>query len=265
MGTRRRIATIALVLVAVAALAATAGAEVVQTGIVRVSFDASITPKALPRERPAPISVGFKGKISTTDGSQPPALHRLQIGLNSAGIIDARGLPACPSGALQSTSSEAALDLCRPALVGTGHFEAQVRLDSEPIPVSGRSLVFNGKVGGRAGMLIHIYIARPVRLTLVIPLKISRGSGEFGTLLTTVVPKLAGGSGAITELSLEVGRRFSFQGTRHSYLSAACPAPPGFRGGPFTLARASFSFVGGRTLRTKLTRHCEVRNPARSG
>jgi hypothetical protein len=265
MGTRRRIATIALVLVAIAALAATAGAEVVQTGVVRVSFKASVSPTALPRETPAPITVSFAGQISTTDGSQPPALQRLQIGLNSAGVIDSHGLPLCSSGVLQSTSSEAALEHCRSSLVGSGHFEAQVRLGGEPIPVAGRSLVFNGEVGGRAGMLIHIYIARPVRLTLVIPLKISRGSGEFGTVLTTVVPKLAGGTGAITELSLKIGRRFNFDGARHSYLSAACPAPPGFHGGPFTLARGSFSFVGGSTLRAKLVRHCEVRNAASSG
>ena len=32
-------------------------------------------------------------------------------------------------------------------------------------------------------------------MTLVVPLKISRGGGQFGTVLTTDVPPLAGGFG----------------------------------------------------------------------
>ena len=43
-------------------------------------------------------------------------------------------------------------------------------------------------------MLIHIYVSSPVRLTLVVPMGISHRAGRFGTVLTTNVPKLAGGS-----------------------------------------------------------------------
>ena len=260
MGTRRRTVTLALALLALGALVATAGAEVVQSGVVRVNFDARISPKALPRETPAPITIEVSGRISTTDGSRPPALDRLQIGLNSAGQIDPHGLAICPAGALQSTSSEAALEQCGPARVGSGHFEAQLRFGGAPIPVTGRALVFNSVVDGRPGMLIHIYIGRPVRVTLVVPLKISHGAGEFGTTLTTVVPKLAGGSGAITELALKLGRRFSYRGVRRSYFSAACAAPAGFPGAPFTLARGSFAFGDGQTLHASLTRNCKVRS-----
>lgn len=265
MGTSRRIATLVLLLVALGAFGAVARAEVVQSGDVRVNFDARITPKALPRDRPAPITVEVSGKITTTDGSQPPALRRLQLGLNRAGQIDPTGLPTCSSGALQSTSSEAALEACRAAQVGTGTFEAQLLLTAKPIPVTGRALVFNSLVGGRPGMLIHIYIDQPVRLTLVIPLKISRGTGQFATVLTTNVPRLAGGSGSITELALKIGRTFGYHGTPHSYISAACDAPPGFPGGSFPLARAGFDFVGGRTVHALLTRSCKVRASGGSG
>lgn len=265
MGTRRRLATLALLLLAAGALAASAGAETVQSGNVRVDFHAGFAPQALPRERPAPITLNVDGEISTTDGSHPPPLQRLRVELNSAGQIDTRGLPACRSAALQSTSSEQALVRCGPARIGDGSFEAQLQLSGRPIPVDGRALVFNGVVAGRAGMLIHIYIARPVRLSLVIPVKISHVRGRFGTVLTTRVPKLAAGFGSITELALRLGRRFGFEGARRSYLSAACAAPAGFPGVNFAFARGVFSFEGGRDIHAVLTRHCQVRKPSGSG
>ncbi|HXF31089.1 MAG TPA: hypothetical protein VN522_06170 [Solirubrobacterales bacterium] len=257
---RRRLATVVLLLIAAGALAAVAGAEVVQSGDVRLTFSAKFTPHALPRERPAPISVEVEGRIGTTDGTQPPPLQQMRIELSSSGRIETRGLPACRAPALQSTSSELALEHCRSAQVGHGRFEAQLQLSGKPILVDGRALVFNGIVGGRAGMFIHIYISQPVKVTLVIPLKISHGTGRFGTVLTTKVPRLAGGFGSITQLQLNIGRRYSYGGVRRSYLSAACSAPKGFPGATFTFARGVFDFGGGRTMQAFLSRSCQVRN-----
>lgn len=256
---RRRIVAFALLLVAAGALAAAAGAEVVQSGDVRVNFAGTFAPQALPRERAAPISVSVEGKISTTDGSQPPPLRELRMELNSAGEIDTSGLPACRSAQLQSTSSETALQRCRSAQVGKGHFVAQLRFGGEPIIVNGRALVFNGIVGGQPGMFIHIYIAQPVRVTLVVPLKIGRGEGKFGTVLTTRVPPLVGGLGSITELQLKIARQYRYRGERHSYLSAACAAPEGFPGISFTFARGVFAFAGGHTMHAVLAGNCRVR------
>jgi hypothetical protein len=258
MGTHRRLVTLALLLVAVGAFAAVAGAENIQSGDVRVNFKAGFTPTALPRERPAPISVDFEGRISTTDGSHPPALRRMRVELNNAGEIDSRGLPQCRTAALQSTSSDLALARCRPALVGEGTFVAQLPVERELL-VGGRALVFNGVIGGRPGMLIHIYVSDPVRLTLVIPIRISHEEGRFGTVLTTTVPKLAGGSASIVQLKLKIGRRFTAGGERRSYLSAACTAPPGWSGASFPFARGSFSFSDGRAMHTVLSRSCRVR------
>src|ERR1700712_29994 len=122
MGMRRRLATVALLLLATGACAAVAAAEVVQSGNVRVTFHAKFSPQALPRERVAPISVEVEGQISTTDGSPPPPLQKLRLELSSSGQIDTRGLPACRASALQSTSSEVALGRCGSARVGRGKF-----------------------------------------------------------------------------------------------------------------------------------------------
>jgi hypothetical protein len=265
MGMLRRLATLVLLLAATGALAAVARAEVIQSGDVRINFSADFSPRSLPREQPAPITVEVGGKISTADGSHPPPLRQLRVELNSAGRIETRGLPACTAPLLQSTSSELALAHCRPALVGTGTFQAQLQFSGAPIIVNGRALVFNGLVHGRAGMLIHIYIAAPVRVTLVIPLAITRPGGRFGTVLTTNVPSLAGGFGSITQLQLKIGRRYTYRGARRSYLSAACAAPAGFPGAVFPFARGTFTFSGGRTLHTVLTRDCQVRKASNSG
>jgi hypothetical protein len=258
MGPRRRLVTLAVLLTLVGAFAAVARAETIQSGDVRVSFQADFTPKALPRERPAPITVDFEGRISTTDETHPPALNRLRVELNSAGQVETRGLPQCPTSSLQATSSELALARCRPALVGEGTFVAQLPVEQNLL-VGGRALVFNGTVDGRPGMLIHIYVSDPVRLTLVIPIAISRQDGRFGTVLTTTVPELAGGSASIVQLKLKIGRRFNVGGERRSYLSAACAAPEGFPGAVFPFARAGFSFSDGRTMHTVLSRSCQVR------
>jgi len=258
MGTRRRFVTLALLLTVVGALAAVAHAETIQSGDVRVSFQADFTPKALPRERPAPITVDFEGRISTTDETHPPALTKLRVELNSAGQVETRGLAQCPTSSLQATSSELALARCRPALVGRGTFVAQLPVEPDLL-VGGRALVFNGIVDGHPGMLIHIYVSDPVRLTLVIPIKIGHQDGRFGTVLTTTVPKLAGGSASIVQLKLKIGRRFSVGGERRSYLSAACAAPEGFPGAVFPFARSTFSFSDGRTMHTVLSRRCQVR------
>jgi hypothetical protein len=259
MGTRRRLATLTLLLIASGLFAAGARAEVIQSGDIRVNFQADFAPTSLPRERPAPITVTVGGRISTTDGSHPPPLRRMRIELNSAGRIESRGLPACTSPLLQSTSTSAAATRCHAAQVGTGTFQAQLPLSGRPLTVDGRALVFNGIVDGRAGMLIHVYIATPVRVTLVIPLKISHRPGQFGTVLSTKVPTLAGGFGSITELQLRIGRDYTYGGKPRSYLSAACAAPAGFPGALFSFARGTFIFSGGHTLHTVLTRNCKVR------
>jgi hypothetical protein len=258
MGPRRRLVTLALLLTVVGALAAVARAETIQSGDVRVNFQAGFTPKALPRERPAPITVAFEGRISTTDGTHPPALDKLRVELNSAGEVDTRGLATCPTSALQATSSDLALARCRPALVGKGSFVAQLPVERNLL-VGGRALVFNGTVDGSPGMLIHIYVSDPVRLTLVIPIKITHQDGRFGTVLTTTVPKLAGGSASIVAMKLKIGRQFHAGGERRSYLSAACDAPAGFPGAVFPFARSGFTFSDGRTMHTVLSRSCQVR------
>lgn len=241
--------------------AVAARGEVFQHESLRVSVDASISPHVLPRQRPAPVTVRLGGKISTADGTRPPALRELSIEMNRAGLLSTRGLPTCSAPRLQQTTTAAALAICRGALVGHGSFGASVDFPGAPsIPAEGKVLAFNARVDGRPGMLLHLYGSQPVRAAFVLPFSISRRRrGRFGSVLTTRIPNLASGLGYVTRLQLQIGRRYSYRGGRRSFLSASCAAPAGFSGGPFELAKMTFSFDDGRQVVAPLERNCRVR------
>lgn len=257
---RHRLVIPVLLMLAVLLGAGAARGELSQKGNLRISFDGDFTPRTLPRERPAPITVDVEGAIGTTDGSRPPALQRFEIELNRAGRVSTRGLPTCSMPLLQSTTSEAALARCRSAVVGRGRFSAAVESGGKLIPAGGRILAFNGTFRGGPAVLLHFYAAVPARVTLIMPLALTRKpKGEFGTVLETKIPVLAGGLASITKIDLKIGREYGYRGNRLSFISASCAAPAGFPGALFTFARGSFHFVDGRTIVTTLTRDCRVR------
>lgn len=256
---RRRLLIPLLIALLSLSFGAASKAEVEQVKNLRVNFDAGFSPRSLPRERPAPVKVEIEGRIATLDGSHPPALRWLEIELHRSGRFFSAGLPVCSAPILQSTSTASALARCRPALVGRGSFRADVQLGRQ-IPATGTILAFNSRRAGKRSLLLHFFAGVPVRFTLVVPLVIgNRKRGQFGTVLRAKVPRLGGGLGSITQIQLEIARRYSFRGARRSYLSAACAAPAGLQGAVFPFARASFRFESHREIRTTLLRDCLVR------
>ena len=69
------------------------------------------------------------------------------------------------------------------------------------------------------------------------------------------MPQVTGQWGYVTGIQLTIGRTYRYRGHTRSYLSADCPAPKGFPGAPFHLAKASFAFPE-ETLASILTRSC---------
>jgi hypothetical protein len=256
---RHRFAIVVLLMFGCLAVAATAEAGKLIDGDVVFTLNASFKPTALPRSRPAPVTIEFESSIETTDGSRPPALRSFEVALNRHGRLDARGLQICRATALQSVSSEVALERCRSALVGHGSFRAAVESSEDLIPTSGRILIFNSRRGGKPALLLHLYGTTPVREAFVLPLAIQHRGGELGTVLTTHVPVLAGGVGSITHLKMTIGRRYTYNGGRHSYLSAACEAPPDWFSASFLFARGSFKFAGDKPITVSERRECRVR------
>jgi hypothetical protein len=258
---RRRLLIAALLATAALLGAAVARGELSQKGNLRISFGGRFSPTSLPRDRPAPVTISVDGAISTTDGSHPPALSRVEIALNRHGRLSTVGLPVCSSPLLQSTTTETALERCRSALVGRGHFGASVAFSSQAgIPAKGTMLAFNGVHDGRPALLLHLYGTTPVRATFILALTISHnGKGQFGTVLSAKIPTLAGGVGSVTKIDLKIGRTYTYKGRQRSYVSASCDAPAGFPGAVFSLAKGSFYFADGRVIETTLSRDCHVR------
>jgi hypothetical protein len=256
-----RLAISAILALIVLTSAVAAQGELIQKGNLRVHFDGQLRPRALPREHRAPVSVSLEGAVSTADGTRPPQLREMTIAVNRAGVVSAAGLPTCRAPVLQQTSSEAALRACRPALVGSGHFAANVDFPGAPlIPASGEILAFNSRNHGRPGMLLHLYGSSPVRAAFVLPFEIShRPAGRYGAVFSTKIPELASDLGYVTEIQMKIGRTYNYRDQRRSFISASCAAPAGFSGAVFPLAKATFSFADGQRLVTGLSRDCKVR------
>ncbi len=244
-----------------AACASVALAETFQQGGLRLTVDGDLAPIKLPRDHAAPISVTVGGRISTPDKSPPPRLLELAVDLNRNGRIDSTGLPICAYSSIQPASSTRALSGCRPALIGIGSFEAEIALPGQEVSqVKGRMLAFNGRENGKSVIFAHIYAPRPFPNSFVLVFKIEQlRKGQFGTKLKAKLPPELASWGKLTGIELELSRRYTYKGERHSYLSAGCPTPKGVGAVSFPLARTSFSFEGGKSISGTILRRCEVR------
>lgn len=234
---------------------------IAQKGTLRVTVDGKLSPRVLPRNATAPIAVSIGGKITTTDTSQPPQLQTLRIELNRHGRLDTIGLPVCAYGRIQPASTARALAACRAALVGRGSFTANIALaGQEPYPTSGQLLVFNGRRHGEPVLFGQIYAPKPFATSFVIVFTVQKlHGGTYGTALNADLPEALGSWGNLTGIEMTLSRRYSHRGSRHSYLSAGCPAPKGFPGAVFPLARTSFGFAGKKKLTSVFTDSCKVK------
>ena len=62
----------------------------------------------------------------------------------------------------------------------------------------------------------------PATQTYAFIVPIEKRRGEFRYRATVDIPPLAGGLGAITKLSVKIGRRYTVAGVQRSYVAARC-------------------------------------------
>ena len=228
---------LALAIALTAVAAAGAGRPVrIRTGNLDLTFRGAVEPNRLSRTKLTPISFDFAGKIKAVDGTHPPALTEFVLETDPAGVLDVRGLPACPDGRLQSTTTARAEAACRGALVGRGETTVQIAFpERQPIPVRSPLLVVNGgRHGGVTTLYLHAYITVPTAVAIVVPVRIAtavaivvpvriaRISGRYGLRSVAKIPAIAGGSGSVTRFDLEIEREFTHRGQRRSIVSARC-------------------------------------------
>jgi hypothetical protein len=257
----RRLVLPTVLLLAVLVGAGVASGELSQQGNLRLAFNARIAPIKLPRKKPASVTMQVSGAIRTANGDRPPELRKIAIAVNRYGHVSTRGLPVCDQAELEQTTSKGSLEACRGSLVGHGHFRAYVMFPGlSPVAVNGQALLFNASKNGRPALDLHIYAAKPVQITFVVPFTISRlHDSTYGTVFTARIPRIAASSGYVTNLSLTLFRRYRYGGQERSFLSARCAVPDGVPGTVFTLARGSFVFANGQRLTSTLERTCWAR------
>jgi hypothetical protein len=220
----KRVLPLFLVAFACVAFAGVAGASaMVETREIRIKLNADFQPLNLPKKSFAPVQFQGYLDVSKPGGGEPPALQQIVLDFDRDGRLDVAGLPTCAPETIASASVEEARQLCKSAIVGTGKIEVLVGLESGPVPTSSPLTLFNGpRQEGHPTVVVHAQTTIPATQTYAIVVPIEKQPGEFRYRVTMNVPPLAGGLGAITRISIKVGRRYTAGGVKRSYVAARC-------------------------------------------
>ena len=240
-------------------LPGTARGERSRVGNLLGTLNGGVTPLALPRAHPAPVTVDLEGKIATTDGAPLPQVKQVKLELAGPGVISTAGLPVCPQGRIQHADDRQALNRCGSALVGRGTLDAEVDIQNQaPFAIHAHLLAFNGRTAvGRTAVWVHAFASDPP-ISLVLPFVMHPGGAGFPTVLVAAVPRSVGPLPRLALFHLQFFRRFRYQGALRSYVSASCPVPPAFTAGFLAFARATFAFGDGRRVRVETVRSCRA-------
>jgi hypothetical protein len=251
---------IAFLLMAAVLGAALAHGERAQKGNLIVTLKGGISPRKLPRDRPAPVAVHLAGGIETSDGSPLPRVNWIKLELAWRGQLFTHGLAVCPRARLRSTDSRHALEFCGAALVGRGQLFAKIFVPNQaPFGVHARLLAFNGRTEtGRPAVWVHAYSSNPP-VSFVLPFTVRHQPGAFRTVLVTTIRRSVGPWPHVANFQITVSRDFSYRGKKRSYLTASCPIPSNFTAGFLSFARATYTFADGRQLRPQTVRSCRAR------
>jgi len=189
---------LALALAAVLSLGVAAVASAVsitlRAGYLVTTFGGTTSPKALSKTKYTPIVANLFGKISTSDGTHPPAFRETVVDIDKDVKVNVKGYPVCKAGQLEARDTKAAKAACGKTILGEGKAEAEIAFpEQKPIKVPSPLLVFNGgEKGGKVTLLIHTFITVPAPTAIVTTVTISRkGTGLHSIAKVPVIPAAA--------------------------------------------------------------------------
>jgi hypothetical protein len=218
------------------------------------SIDVLISPKKLSKTQLTPASLKVTTRTTTTtapNGVPSPAVQAT-VDFDKNAKLFTKGIPTCSASKLQNTSTEAALQACGSAKVGSG--KATVLLPVGPQVYTEPTTVtaFNGAPqGGKPVVLLHVYGQSPVQTTAILAGAVLNLNKEgFGPRLDLEVPLIAGGTGALTEFQVTINKKYRYKGKQRSFVSAKCTSGK-------LKARGAFTFKDGETLTAFSTQTCK--------
>ena len=225
---------------AVAVMAAVVGSAsgiTIKVGNLETVFDGKISPTAFPKKEKSGLTLQLEGKLKTIDGSHLPAAKTISLDFDKAGELFTKGLPTCKQGELESTLTAQAKQSCGDALVGTGKVSADIQFPEQAaFGASGPLLIFNASKGNKQALLLHVYAKVPAPTTFVVPVKIKKIGGKYGTNAFIAVPTITSGQGSVTSFKAKIGKKFRVKGEAENLLLASCPTGSLFVHGDFAFA-----------------------------
>lgn len=186
------------------------------SGDIHTEFNGDFSPKVLSKKKLTPIAFWISGRLKTVSGEHIAPMKEFMLEGDKHASISVKGIPACPPGKIQATTSAAARKACGKTLVGSGKAEAEIKFPGQlPIDVKSELLAFNGGFkGGVTTLYLHAYITVPTPAAIITVVKIKRiKKGRFGLQSIARIPKIAGGSGSVTFFKLQL---------KKGILSATC-------------------------------------------
>jgi hypothetical protein len=218
---RKRLLGLIAVVVAVLAVGGIAAAEGPVTSVegdVHAEFDGDFSPKTLSKEKRTPISSWMQARIKRPDGTHVAPLKELQLEGDRDVSFSVKGIPICKSKTRSPrTSPDVVRKECKESLVGQGWLDAEIAFEGQkPIPVKSELLLFKGGFeNGVRTLYLHAYITVPTPASIITTVKVKRvRKGRYGLRAIATFPKIAGGSGSVTFLKLNL---------KKGILSAKCP------------------------------------------
>lgn len=255
MGSKRRRALAAAVALSLAAggLASAAPPTIVEAGNLVLKIYGDVTPKTLPRRERAPIGFYGGGRLSTDDGSQPPALDQVRFDVDRDVAVDVGRLPICRRGQIEARDTDTVKQLCRGAILGAGEATVEVGFPEQaPIISTGPVILLNGgESAGVTTLFLHAYVDIPAPTAVIAPVKIRRQSkGVFGLRVDIDVPRIANGFGSVIRSSLRSIRLVGSGEDKRGFVFARCPDQR-------LLARGVFEFLDRSRMAGTVVRACK--------
>lgn len=242
-------------LLAAALVAGVARGEpaLVEVGNLVLRADGGFEPRLLPERRFAPTDFRGSASIRSKDGSVPDPLRQIVVDFDRDGRLSAGGLPICDPALIAASTPAQARQTCAAAQVGSGQIRATISLADGAVPTSSPLSLFNGPRQGRnPTVVVHAQTTVPALQTYAIVAPIERRPGPYRYRATLDLPPIAAGLGAVTDVAVEIGRRFRAEGERRSYAAARCSSG-------VLRTKGRFSFADGTVIDGAVEKACTAR------
>jgi hypothetical protein len=225
---------------------------VVQAGNMALKIDGDVIPNVLPKHEFAPMGFWGDVRLSTMDGSHPPALEQSVFDVDKDVVVSVEGLPACRIEQLEAADTKRAEGACGDAILGRGSATVEVAFpEQKPFDSTGPLIFFNGgESGGVVKVLAYAYVSVPAPTAVVATAEIRRvKKGAYGLRVETTFPRIAGGAGSVVAARFSMRRVYTYEGRRRSVISGRCPDG-------LIRARGVFTFSDGTLLSGSVFRPC---------